>query len=77
MCLHCLFLNIEKTGLYHKAYQIPELKCFSSRLTVVFAQSIEAMCLVENENLGDARASIKCLTILLSTKVWLVLEVWW
>ena len=30
-------------------HQIPKLKCFSSRLVDVFAQSIEATCLVENE----------------------------
>ena len=34
--------------------QIPKLKCFSSRLVVVFAQSIEARCLVENEDVIGA-----------------------
>ena len=31
-------------NLYYKAYQIPRLRRFSSRLAVVFAQSIEARC---------------------------------
>ena len=30
--------------------QIPKLKWFSSHLEVVFAQSFEARCLVENED---------------------------
>ena len=32
-----------QTSIY-KTHQIPKLKCFSSRLVVVFAQSIEARC---------------------------------
>ena len=35
-------------------HQIPELKCFSSRLAVVFAQSNEARCYVENEDVVGA-----------------------
>ena len=31
-------------NLQYKLHQIPELKCFSCRLAVVFAQSIEARC---------------------------------
>ena len=62
--------------------QIPKLKCFSSRLVVVFAQSIEARCLVENEDvigappIGDAPATSEWSTILLPTMVQLILEVW-
>ena len=32
------------SNLWYKAHKITKLKCFSSRLAVVFAQSIEAMC---------------------------------
>ena len=32
------------SNLQHKARQIPQLECFSSRLAVVFAQSTEARC---------------------------------
>ena len=52
----------------------------SSR-TVIFAQSIEAMCLVENEEVvgegptGDAPTTFELSTILLLTKVRLILEV--
>ena len=35
------------------AHQIPELKCVSS-FTVVFAQSIEASCEAENEDVVGA-----------------------
>ena len=35
-------------------HQIPKLKCFSSRLAVVFTQFIEAMCKVENEDVAGA-----------------------
>ena len=31
-------------NLWYKPHRIPKLKCFSSRFTVVFAQSIEARC---------------------------------
>ena len=33
---------------------MPKLKCFPSRLAVVFAQSIEARCKVENEDVVGA-----------------------
>ena len=61
-------------------HQIPKLKCFSSRLAVVFAQSNEAMCYVENEDVvgaaptGDAPTTSEWSTILLPTKVRLILE---
>ena len=35
-------------------HQITQLKYFSSRLAVAFAQSIEAMCSVENEDVVGA-----------------------
>ena len=35
-------------------HQITKLKCSSSRFAVVFAQSIEARCLVENEDVVGA-----------------------
>ena len=50
-------------------------------LAVVFAQSIEAMCYVENEDVvgaaptGDAPTTSELSTILLPTKVRLILEV--
>ena len=55
-------------------------KCFSSRLAVVFAQSIEARCEVDNEDVvgaaptGDAPTTSEWSTILLPTKVRLILE---
>ena len=68
----------------HKAHQIPTLKCFSSRLAIVFAQSIEAKCEAENEDAvgavgaaptGNTPSSSEWSTILLPTKVCLILEV--
>ena len=35
-------------------HQIPTLKCFSSRLAIVFAQFIETMCQGENEDVVGA-----------------------
>ena len=32
------------SNLYYKMYQIPKVECSSTRLVVVFAQSIEARC---------------------------------
>ena len=52
-------------------------------LAVVFAQSIEAMCEVENEDVvgaaptGDAPTTSELSTSLLPTKVRLLLEVLW
>ena len=62
--------------------QLPKLKCFSSRLAVVFAQSIGARYQVENEDVvgaaptGDAPTTFELSTILLPTKVHLILDVW-
>ena len=63
-------------------HQILKFKCFSSRLVVVFVQYIEAKCEVENEdvvgaaNTGDAPTTSEWSTILLPTKVRLILETW-
>ena len=59
-----------------------KLKCFSSRLDVVFAQYIEAMCNVEKEDvvgaapIGDAPTTSGRSIILLPTKARLILETW-
>ena len=62
-------------------HPIPKLECFSSSLAVVFAQAIEAMCLVEKDVVGaapagDAPTISEWSTILLPTKVHLISEVW-
>ena len=60
-----------------------KLKCYSSRLAVVFAQTIEARCLVENEDMveaaptDDAATASEWSTFVLPTKMRLILEVWW
>ena len=70
------------SNLWYKAHQLPKLKCFSSPLAVVFVQSIEARCYVENEDVvgaaptGDAPTISEWSPILLPTKVHLILEVW-
>ena len=62
--------------------KFPKLKCFSSHLAVVFGQSIEARCLVENEDVvgavltGDAQTTSEWSTSLLPTKEQLIVEVW-
>ena len=69
-------------NLLYKSHPIRKLKCLSSRLAVVFAQSIEARCWVENEDVvgaaptGDAPTTSEWSTILLPTKVCLMLDVW-
>ena len=61
---------------------ISELKCPSPRLAVVFAQSNEARCYVENKYVvgaaptGDAPTTSDWSTILLPTKVRNILETW-
>ena len=42
------------SNLKYKTHQITKLKYFSSRFAVVFAQSIEARCYVENEDVVGA-----------------------
>ena len=60
-----------------------KLKWFSSRLPVVCAQSTEAKCWVDNEDVvgaaptGDAPTTSELSTILSPTKVPLILETWW
>ena len=63
-------------------HQIPK-KLNDSRFTVVFVQSIETRCYVENEDVvgaaptGDAPTTSKWSSAtLLPTKVQLILEVW-
>ena len=62
-------------------HQIPKHICFSSRLAVVFAESIKAMCYVRNEDVvgappvGVAPTTSELSTILLPTKVPLILEI--
>ena len=57
----------------------PKLECFTSRFVVVFAQSIEVKCLVDNEDAGgaaptgDAPITSEWSTILLPNKVRLIL----
>ena len=54
------------SNLQYKPHQIPKLKCFSSRLVVVYAQTIDTRCLVENEDVVGAE--LEWSTILLPTK---------
>ena len=62
--------------------QITKLKCSLPCLAVVFAQSNEASCQVENEDVvgaaptGDAPTTSEWSTILLPSKVRLILEAW-
>ena len=71
------------SNLQYKLHQIRKIKCFLSRLALVFALSIEARCYIENEDVvgaaptGDAPTTSEWSTILLPTKVQLILEVWW
>ena len=69
------------SNLEYKAHHTPTLKCFSSRLAVVYVQSVKARCQFENEDVvgaaptGDAPTTSKWSTILVRTKVRLILEV--
>ena len=51
-CVH-IFGDIP-LNLQYKSYQIPKLKWFLFRLAVVFTQSVEARCKVENEDVIGA-----------------------
>ena len=68
------------SSLYYKLHQIPTLKRFSYCLVAIFAESLEARCQVENEDvvgaapIGDAPTTSEWSTILLPTKVRLVLR---
>ena len=44
--------NVPK--LLYQSHQIPKVKCFSFHHEVVFVQSIETGCLVENEDVVGA-----------------------
>ena len=62
-------------------HRISILKCFSSRLAVVFAQFIEARCKVHNEVVeaaptGDAPTKSEWSIILFSNKVRFILDIW-
>ena len=62
------------------AHQIPPLKCFTSRLAVVFAQSIEAGFFVDNKDVvgaptGDTQLRLSDQKIVLPTKLSLMLKV--
>ena len=76
---HVLWMYRKLSNIRHT---ILKLKCFSSRLAVVFVQSAEARYQVENEDVvgaaptGDAPTTSEWSTILLPTKVHLILEVW-
>ena len=65
--------------LYNKVHRSTKLKCLSSRLAVPFAPSIKVRRLVENKDVagaGYASTIFEWSTILLPTKVRLILEVW-
>ena len=68
---------------YHQISNIsctksPKLRCVLFRLTVVFVQYIEAWCWVQNEDVsGAAPTGYYDPTIVLPSKVRLILEVWW
>ena len=59
-----------------------KLKCVSSRLAVISVQYIETRCSVDNEDVigaaptGDALSTSEWSTILLPTKVRLILKIW-
>ena len=61
--------------LWYKPHQIPKLKCFSSLLAAVFAQSTEARSWVENEDVvgatpsGDAPTTSEWSASLIPTKM--------
>ena len=73
MYTYCQTFSIRGTKAQH-------FECFSSRLAS--AQSIEARCWDENEDVvgaaptGDAPTTSEWSTILLPTKVLIILEVW-
>ena len=68
--------------IYRKVSKIRRTKCFSSHLVVVFTQSVEVRCYVENEDVvgaaptGDAPTTSEWSTIWLPTKVRLIIETW-
>ena len=79
---HYLILNIYVLSNLYMLHQISKLKWFSSCLAVVFAQSIEARCQVENKDvvgaapIDDASTTSEWSTSLLPTNVRLISEDW-
>ena len=82
---HCMYFMLVKLfkfnnefNNYRQTFNISHTKCFSCHLAVVSAHSIEA----KNEDIvgaaptGDAPTKSEWSTILLPTKVPLILEVW-
>ena len=71
-----------QSNLWYWSHQTPTLNHFLSRLAVRFALSIEARCQIENDDVvraaptGDAPTTSELSTILLPTRVRLILEVW-
>ena len=79
-CSHRRWQMLRSSNLCIRRTKFPKVKYFSSRLAVVFAQAIEARCLVENEDvigaaIGDAPTTSEWWTILLR-KLRFRLEVW-
>ena len=88
---YCFCSDLTEVCSWGSNWQYPQIfnikctkiKCFLSRLAVHFAQSIEARCSVQNEDVvgaalpGDAPTTSEWSTVLLPAKVWLILEVWW
>ena len=76
-----VILHQPPSSLWYKAHQIPTLEIFSYCLAAVLAESLEAICQVENGDVvgaaptGDAPTTSEWSTIWLPTKVRLILEV--
>ena len=68
--------NLVRLILEIKAHQIPTLKCFSSRLAVVFAQFIETKCSVENEVLSVIQLMIYANDLKISIRPVIILRIW-
>ena len=67
--------NCRKISDIIKTHQIPKLKWFSSRLAVVFAQSLEARCQVENEDVVGAAPTCDAPTTSEWSIIWLPTKV--
>ena len=78
---YALLRVLVPSGLQYKSHQIPTIKRFSYCLVAFFAESLEARCQVENEDVvgaaptGDAPTTSEWSAILLPTNVRLILEV--
>ena len=79
----CTARTMIELNTHTVTHQIHKLDCFSSRLAFVIAQSNEARCSVENEDVvgaaptGDAPTTSEWSTISLPTNVRLILDTWW